>query len=69
MSIESLGFNLAKETDLNADLVVPVPDSGVPAALGYAEKSKKFELGLIGNHYVGDVIEPTQSISLGVKLN
>ena len=55
-----------------ADLVVPVPDSGVPAAaLGFAEKSKiKFELGLIRNHYVGRTfIEPTQSIrSLGVKL-
>ena len=49
-----LGFQLAKETDLKADLVVPVPDSGVPAALGYAEQSKKkFELGLIRNHYVG----------------
>ena len=66
-----LGYELAKETDLNADLVVPVPDSGVPAALGYAEKSKKnFELGLIRNHYVGRTfIEPTQNIrSLGVKL-
>ena len=51
--------------------MVPVPDSGVPAALGYAEQSKKkFELGLIRNHYVGRTfIEPTQSIrSLGVKL-
>ena len=50
---------------------MPVPDSGVPAALGYAEKSnKRFELGLIRNHYVGSTfIEPTQSIrSLGVKL-
>ena len=67
----SLGQQLAKENDLNADLVVPVPDSGVPAALGYAEKSKKkFELGLIRNHYVGRTfIEPTQNIrSLGVKL-
>mgnify|MGYP001289921184 FL=1 len=66
-----LGSELAKETDLKADLVVPVPDSGVPAALGYAEKSKKnFELGLIRNHYVGRTfIEPTQNIrSLGVKL-
>ena len=66
-----LGAELAKETDINADLVVPVPDSGVPAALGYAEQSnKKFELGLIRNHYVGRTfIEPTQSIrSLGVKL-
>ncbi|RPG63122.1 MAG: amidophosphoribosyltransferase [Flavobacteriaceae bacterium TMED238] len=68
---KKLGFELAKETDLEADLVVPVPDSGVPAALGYAEKSKKkFELGLIRNHYVGRTfIEPTQNIrSLGVKL-
>ena len=66
-----LGIELARETDLNADLVVPVPDSGVPAALGYAEFSKKkFELGLIRNHYVGRTfIEPTQSIrSFGVKL-
>ncbi len=68
---KKLGHELAKETDLNADFVVPVPDSGVPAALGYAEQSKKkFELGLIRNHYVGRTfIEPTQSIrSLGVKL-
>ena len=68
---KNLGSELAKETDLNADFVVPVPDSGVPAALGYAEQSKKlFELGLIRNHYVGRTfIEPTQSIrSLGVKL-
>ena len=66
-----LGSELAKETDLKADLVVPVPDSGVPAALGYAEKSRKnFDLGLIRNHYVGRTfIEPTQNIrSLGVKL-
>jgi len=50
---------------------VPVPDSGVPSALGFAEQSgKKFELGLIRNHYVGRTfIEPTQNIrSLGVKL-
>ena len=68
---KKLGIELAKETDLSADLVVPVPDSGVPAALGYAEHSnKKFELGLIRNHYVGRTfIEPTQNIrSLGVKL-
>jgi len=68
---KQLGAELAKETDLNADLVVPVPDSGVPAALGYAEHSKKkFELGLIRNHYVGRTfIEPSQNIrSLGVKL-
>ena len=68
---KQLGSELAKETDLDADLVVPVPDSGVPSALGYAERSKKkFELGLIRNHYVGRTfIEPTQNIrSLGVKL-
>ena len=68
---KDLGSELAKETDINADLIVPVPDSGVPAALGYAEQSnKKFELGLIRNHYVGRTfIEPTQNIrSLGVKL-
>ena len=66
-----LGEELANETDIKADLVVPVPDSGVPAALGYAHQSKKqFELGLIRNHYVGRTfIEPTQNIrSLGVKL-
>ena len=68
---KKLGIELAKESDINADLIVPVPDSGVPAALGYAEKSKKkFELGLIRNHYVGRTfIEPSQNIrSLGVKL-
>ena len=68
---KNLGSELAKETDVKADLVVPVPDSGVPAALGYCEQSKKkFDLGLIRNHYVGRTfIEPTQNIrSLGVKL-
>ena len=68
---KDLGIELAKETDIDADLVVPVPDSGVPAALGFAEQSKKkFELGLIRNHYVGRTfIEPSQNIrSLGVKL-
>ncbi len=68
---KKLGIELAKETDINADFVIPVPDSGVPAALGFAEQSKKkFELGLIRNHYVGRTfIEPTQNIrSLGVKL-
>ena len=61
---KNLGVQLAKETDLDADIVIPVPDSGVPAALGYAEYSKKkFELGLIRNHYVGRTfIEPTQNI-------
>ena len=68
---KKMGEELAKEADINADLVVPVPDSGVPAALGYSQYSKKsFELGLIRNHYVGRTfIEPTQSIrSFGVKL-
>jgi len=68
---KKMGEELAKESDLKADLVVPVPDSGVPAALGYSQYTKKnFELGLIRNHYVGRTfIEPTQSIrSLGVKL-
>ena len=68
---KNLGIELARETDVKADLVVPVPDSGVPAALGYSDHSKKkFELGLIRNHYVGRTfIEPTQNIrSLGVKL-
>ena len=68
---KKMGEELAKETDLNADLVVPVPDSGVPAALGFSQYTKKsFELGLIRNHYVGRTfIEPTQSIrSFGVKL-
>ena len=68
---KNFGIQLAKETDTEADIVIPVPDSGVPAALGYAEYSKKkFELGLIRNHYVGRTfIEPSHSIrSLGVKL-
>ena len=68
---KKMGEELAKETDILADIVIPVPDSGVPAALGYSQYSKKsFELGLIRNHYVGRTfIEPTQSIrSFGVKL-
>ena len=68
---KNLGKQLAKESDVKADLIVPVPDSGVPAAIGYANESKKkFELGLIRNHYVGRTfIEPSQNIrSLGVKL-
>jgi len=68
---KNLGTYLAKESDIEPDVVVPVPDSGVPAALGYSQESKvPFELGLIRNHYVGRTfIEPTQQIrSLGVKL-
>jgi len=69
---KNLGKQLAIEANnVHAEIVVPVPDSGVPAAIGFAEESKKkFELGLIRNHYVGRTfIEPTQNIrSLGVKL-
>jgi len=66
-----LGIELAKESHVDSDLIIPVPDSGVPAAIGYSEKIKKnVELGIIRNHYVGRTfIEPTQQIrSLGVKL-
>ena len=68
---KKLGSSLAKESHIDSDLIVPVPDSGVPAAIGYSEEVKKsIELGIIRNHYVGRTfIEPTQQIrSLGVKL-
>ena len=68
---KKFGEELAKETSIDADVVVPVPDSGNAAALGYSQYVKKnFELGLIRNHYVGRTfIEPSQKIrSLGVKL-
>ena len=68
---KKLGAELAKESNIKSDLIIPVPDSGVPAAIGYAEKiGKSIELGIIRNHYVGRTfIEPTQQIrSLGVKL-
>ncbi len=68
---KNLGIELARESRVDADVVVPVPDSGVPAALGYAQESGlPFELGIIRNHYVGRTfIEPTQQIrQLGVKL-
>ncbi len=68
---KNLGAELAKENDVDADIIVPVPDSGNAAALGFAQHLKKnFELGLIRNHYVGRTfIEPSQKIrSLGVKL-
>ena len=60
---KSFGKNLARECPSDADIVVPVPDSGVPAALGYSEESKiPFELSIIRNHYVGRTfILPTQS--------
>lgn len=66
-----IGAELAREAPAQADLVVPVPDSGVPAAIGYAQVSGlPFELGIIRNHYVGRTfIEPTDLIRhLGVKL-
>jgi amidophosphoribosyltransferase len=66
-----IGAELARETGVPADVVVPVPDSGVPAAMGYAAESGiPFELGIIRNHYVGRTfIEPTDHIRhLGVKL-
>jgi len=66
-----IGAELARESHVEADLVIPVPDSGVPAALGYAAESGiPFELGIIRNHYVGRTfIEPTDQIRhLGVKL-
>jgi len=68
---KNLGIELAKENKIDADIIVPVPDSGNAAALGFAQYlGKKFELGLIRNHYVGRTfIEPSQKIrSLGVKL-
>src|SRR5690606_7098850 len=66
-----IGMELARESHVDADVVIPVPDSGVPAAIGYASESKiPFELGIIRNHYVGRTfIEPTDHIRhLGVKL-
>ncbi len=68
---KEMGKYLAKESKLEADVVIPVPDSGVPAALGYAEEANiPFDLGIIRNHYVGRTfIEPTQKIrKLGIKL-
>ena len=68
---KALGRQLAKEHPADADLVIPVPDSGVPAALGYAEgMGIPFEIGLTRNHYVGRTfIEPEQAIRhFGVKL-
>ena len=70
-SREELGRQLAREAPVEADLVVPVPDSGVTAAVGYAAESGiPFRFGLIRNHYVGRTfIEPRQSVrDFGVKL-
>jgi amidophosphoribosyltransferase len=68
---KNFGRQLARETGIEADVVIPVPDSGVPAALGYAEETGiPFDTGLIRNHYVGRTfIEPRQSIRhFGVKI-
>jgi len=66
-----MGQRLAQETPADVDVIIPVPDSGVPAALGYAqEMNVPFELGIIRNHYVGRTfIAPTQQIrDMGVRL-
>ncbi len=68
---KQLGRQLAREQPVPADIVIPVPDSGVPAALGYAEEAGlAFEMGLIRNHYVGRTfIEPQDAIRhFGVKI-
>lgn len=70
-SRKRMGEMLAKENPVEADIVVPVPDSGVPAAIGYSRASGvPFELGIIRNHYIGRTfIQPSQSIrSFGVKI-
>jgi amidophosphoribosyltransferase len=70
-SRDALGRQLAREAPVQADIVVPVPDSGVTAAMGYAaESGMPFRFGLIRNHYVGRTfIEPSQSVrDFGVKL-
>jgi len=66
-----IGAQLAREAHVAADVVVPVPDSGIPGAIGYAKQSRiPFELGIIRNHYVGRTfIEPSDRVRhLGVKL-
>jgi amidophosphoribosyltransferase len=68
---KKIGAELAREAPIEADYVVPVPDSGVPAAIGYSQESGiPFELGIIRSHYVGRTfIQPTQEVRhLGVKL-
>ena len=68
---KSFGVQLAKESPVDVDMVVPIPDSGFPAALGYAAESKiPLELGMIRNHYIGRTfIEPEQRIRhFGVKI-
>ena len=66
-----MGINLAKEAPLEADVIVPIPDGGTPAAIGFSQASNiPFEYGIIRNHYVGRTfIEPSQQIrAFGVKL-
>ncbi len=66
-----MGRRLAQETPADVDVIIPVPDSGVPAALGYSQETGiPFELGIIRNHYVGRTfIQPTQQIrDMGVRL-
>ncbi|HBF12872.1 MAG TPA: amidophosphoribosyltransferase [Deltaproteobacteria bacterium] len=68
---KGFGAQLAKENPIEADMVVPIPDSGVPAAIGYSEVSKiPFEMALVRNHYIGRTfIEPEDSIRhFGVKI-
>jgi len=68
---KQIGIELAKESPVEADIVVPVPDSGIPAAIGFAQQSQlPFDLGIIRNHYVGRTfIQPTDRIRhLGVRL-
>ncbi len=68
---KAIGAELARESAVEADVVVPVPDFGVPAAIGYSHESGiPFELGIIRNHYVGRTfIQPTQSVrELGVRM-
>jgi len=68
---KAMGAQLAIESGVEADVIVPVPDSGVPAAIGYARESGiPFELGIIRNHYVGRTfIQPTQNVrELGVRM-
>jgi amidophosphoribosyltransferase len=68
---KAIGAQLARENPVEADYVVPVPDSGVPAAIGYAQESAiPFELGIIRSHYVGRTfIQPSDAVRhLGVKL-
>jgi amidophosphoribosyltransferase len=68
---KNMGAELAREAPASADVIIPVPDSGVPASIGYSQASGiPFEMGIIRNHYVGRTfIQPTQSIrELGVRL-